>query len=231
MIRYCSSGVWAILWISGGNTGISDIYLNGCFLKHNEGGYVSFEVDITDLARFDQENVLSVYVNPDSYETWWYEGGGIYRNVWLVKTDMVAVDLWGVFLPVRKLQDTLWQVPVEVEIRNDDYQDEAVQVECDLRDPDGQSVTVLSMNGVAKSRDIVKLSAGTTIRDPQLWDIDSPKQYTAIVTIRKNVNGESVNSPLQNHHITNSKLLLAIEKKWRCKCFNADHMICFLTIK
>ena len=49
-----------------GITGISDIYLNGCFLKHNEGGYVSFEVDITDLARFDQENVLSVYVNPDS---------------------------------------------------------------------------------------------------------------------------------------------------------------------
>ncbi|MBQ9446727.1 MAG: DUF4982 domain-containing protein, partial [Victivallales bacterium] len=172
-----------------GITGISDIYLNGCFLKHNEGGYISFEVDITDLARFDQENVLAVYVNPDSYETWWYEGGGIYRNVWLVKTDMVAVDLWGVFLPVRKLQDTLWQVPVEVEIRNDGYQDEAVQVECDLRDPDGQSVAVLSMNGVAKSRDIVKLSAGTTIRDPQLWDIDSPKQYTAIVTVRKNVNG------------------------------------------
>ena len=45
------------------------------------------------------------------------------------------------------------------------------------------------MNGVAKSRDIVKLSAGTTIRDPQLWDINSPKQYTAIVTVRKNVNG------------------------------------------
>ena len=45
------------------------------------------------------------------------------------------------------------------------------------------------MNGIAKSRDIIKLSAGTTIRDPQLWDIDSPKQYTAIVTVRKNVNG------------------------------------------
>ena len=94
-----------------GISGISDIYLNGCFLKHNDGSYVSFEVDITDLVRFDRENVLAVHVDPRVQEGWWYAGGGIYRNVWLVKTDPVAVDLWGVFIPVRKREGESWDVP------------------------------------------------------------------------------------------------------------------------
>lgn len=85
-----------------GVTGIAEVYLNGCFLIRNNGGYNSFEVDITDIARFDDENVLAVYVNPNSYETWWYAGGGIYRNVWLEKSDPVAIERWGAFIPVRQ---------------------------------------------------------------------------------------------------------------------------------
>ena len=84
-----------------GITGNSDLYLNGCFLKHNEGSYVSFEVDLTDLVRFDRENVLAVHVDPRVQEGWWYAGGGIYRNVWLVKTGYGAevvrtADLTGI---------------------------------------------------------------------------------------------------------------------------------------
>ena len=37
------------------------VYLNGCLMKHNFCGYNTFEVDITDLVKFDGErNVLSV---------------------------------------------------------------------------------------------------------------------------------------------------------------------------
>ena len=60
------------------------VYLNGCLMKHNFCGYNSFEVDITDLVKFDgEQNVLSVYVNTEEHEGWWYEGGGIYRHVQL----------------------------------------------------------------------------------------------------------------------------------------------------
>ena len=40
------------------------VYLNGCLMQRNLCGYTSFEVDITDVARFgEEENVLAVYVN------------------------------------------------------------------------------------------------------------------------------------------------------------------------
>ena len=80
------------------------IYLNGCLLKHNFCGYNSFEVEISDYVKFgDEENVLAVYVEAMPNEGWWYQGAGIYRHVWLCKTDAVCVDLWGYMLHQRKL--------------------------------------------------------------------------------------------------------------------------------
>ena len=75
------------------------VYVNGCLVKRNFCGYTSFEADITDFVVYDKENVIAVYVYAASgHEGWWYEGAGIYRPVWLVKTDPVYVDLWGVYI-------------------------------------------------------------------------------------------------------------------------------------
>lgn len=168
-----------------GITGISDIYLNGCFLKHNNGGYVSFEVDITDLARFDQENVLAVHVDPRSYEGWWYQGGGIYRSVKLVKTDPVAVDLWGVFVPVAKLSGNQWKVPIEVTLKNIEFESRNVSVLCEIIAPDGKKSGEMVLNGTVPARENAVLTGETVLENPVLWDIDSPALYTMRVTVRK----------------------------------------------
>ena len=47
---------------------------------------------------YDGRNVLAVHVNPRPYEGWWYEGGGIYRHVWLNIANPVHVEPWGVFV-------------------------------------------------------------------------------------------------------------------------------------
>ena len=175
-----------------GITGNSDLYLNGCFLKHNEGSYVSFEVDLTDLVRFDRENVLAVHVDPRVQEGWWYAGGGIYRNVWLVKTDPVAVDLWGVFIPVRKVGGTRWELPVEVTVRNTEYEDRPVRVLCELLSPEGEMVGEIPLSGVAVARSSTLLRGEGALESPRLWDLDSPNQYTMRVTVSKRVEEEFV---------------------------------------
>jgi beta-galactosidase len=72
------------------------VYVNGQFISRHPGGYTSFHVDLTDAVRFDAENLLAIYVDPTNYEGWWYEGGGIYRHVWLNIADQVHVAPWGV---------------------------------------------------------------------------------------------------------------------------------------
>ena len=74
----------------------STVYVNGQEVGHRPYGYSSFEYDITKyLKRGD--NVIAVKVdNSDQPNSRWYSGCGIYRHVWLTKTNAVHVKHWGV---------------------------------------------------------------------------------------------------------------------------------------
>ena len=80
------------------------VWVNGHLMKRHFGGYMGFAVDISDVAYFgEKENVVAVKVEAKEFEGWWYEGAGIYRHVWLVKTAAVHVEQWGVFVkPVKE---------------------------------------------------------------------------------------------------------------------------------
>ena len=155
------------------------VYLNGCLMKHNFCGYTEFEVDITDVAEFEGENTLSVYVSTEHHEGWWYEGGGIYRHVWLIKTAPVSVDLYGVYVKPEKLTDSLWKIPVEVTLRNDDFENKRARVECEIIDNTGATVSKATCGGIISQKDKRTLCLQAETEFPRLWSPDSPTLYTA----------------------------------------------------
>ena len=61
----------------------SEIYFNGYYIGHEHSGYATREYDLTDYIRFGQKNLLAVRVDASLEEGWYYEGAGIYRNVYL----------------------------------------------------------------------------------------------------------------------------------------------------
>ncbi len=63
------------------------VIFNGYYLGENFSGYVPFRFDLTDFANFGDKNILVVRVDATLGEGWFYEGAGIYRHVWLTKTD------------------------------------------------------------------------------------------------------------------------------------------------
>ena len=74
------------------------VFVNGWFVGHHESGYSSFRYDITDVAEPGGRNVVAVRVDATETEGWFYEGAGIYRHIWLVKTGPLAVAPDGVFV-------------------------------------------------------------------------------------------------------------------------------------
>lgn len=160
------------------------IYINGCILKHNFCGYAPFEADITDFAVFDGENVLAVYINTSHHEGWWYEGAGIYRHVWLIKTAMTAVDLFGVFVNPKKTEDG-WDVSVETSVINENTSDSTVSVVTLIKDAEGNTVAETDETEITvKAKDKGTAVCNAFVESPKIWDIDEPNLYYAVTSVK-----------------------------------------------
>src|SRR5882724_5910924 len=81
------------------------VWFNGRCLGRNVSGYSSFKFDLATLAHFGGNNTLVVRVDATRTEGWYYEGAGIYRHTWLVKTPPVHVAHWGTFLKTTLAAD------------------------------------------------------------------------------------------------------------------------------
>ena len=82
----------------------STVYMNGQKVGFRPYGYSSFEYDITPYIK-QGENVVAVRVdNSDQPNSRWYSGCGIYRHVWLTKTNPIHVKHWGVFVHDGKVE-------------------------------------------------------------------------------------------------------------------------------
>ena len=154
------------------------VYVNGCLMKHNYCGYTEFEVDITDVVCLTDVNTVSVYVNTENHEGWWYEGGGIYRNVWLVKTDLVCVDLYGVYIKPENKSEALWRTPIEITLRNDSFDNKRVKIECEILDDTGVTVATATCGGSILRKNKKTFTLTAQVDSPKLWSPDSPYLYT-----------------------------------------------------
>ena len=163
------------------------VYVNGCLMYHSFCAYVPFEVDITDVALFGQENKIAVFVESGpAHEGWWYDGAGIYRHVWLKKTSMTSVDQWGVFVAPEKADGKNWNTKVQTEIRNDNFEEKTVSVTSAVF-YNGEKVAETTTEGV-----VVPTKYKTTIEqtipvcDPKLWSIEDTNLYTLHTTLTEN---------------------------------------------
>ena len=70
------------------------VFLNGSFMGRNDNGYAPFRFDLTDFLNYGSKNYLVVRMDASFGDGWFYEGAGIYRHVWLTKTDALHLGHW-----------------------------------------------------------------------------------------------------------------------------------------
>jgi beta-galactosidase len=82
----------------------ANVWLNGQYVGGWPFGYASWRVDLTPHIKFGAENVLAIRLDNPPESSRWYPGGGIYRNVWLVKASPVHVAHWGTHVTTFSLK-------------------------------------------------------------------------------------------------------------------------------
>ena len=162
----------------------TDVWLNGHHLGNHPYGYTAFSFNLTENLRpAGEENVLAVQVKNEGQNSRWYSGSGIYRNVTLLKTDPVYMDLWGIFVRTKDVSPEIATIAVDVSLVNESATDNTVILKMEFRDPEGRSVTHFE--------DEKQLAAGQKIRFEQefgipgyrLWSVENPELYTLVVQL------------------------------------------------
>jgi beta-galactosidase len=163
-----------------------DVFVNGWFIGHHVSGYSRFRYDITDVADYGGNNVVAVKVDASDFEGWFYEGAGIYRHVWLVKTAPVAIAPDGIF--VRSLfKKNIPKGPANIIVQADLLNESTNlcakgTVKCEIISPDGKSVAKFKESTRILPRG-TRLALATKIGSYELWSPESPKLYKLVTTV------------------------------------------------
>lgn len=162
----------------------AQIYVNGAVLKRSFSGYNSFTVDMTDMAEFGVvPNVLAVRIDASSWEGWWYEGAGIYRNVWLIKKSPVHIAADGVYIRPSRQEDDSWSLELEVELENSFETGQNAAVRAELYDADGESVGAAQTEAFDAGFGRTKAGLRLTGLAPRLWSTENPYLYEVRVGV------------------------------------------------
>lgn len=96
----------------------ASVWLNGRFVGGWPYGYASFRVDLSPYIEFDQDNVIAIRLDNPPDSSRWYPGGGIYRNVWLVKSGPVHISQWGTYVTTPEVTPTSAEIALKVTLDN-----------------------------------------------------------------------------------------------------------------
>jgi len=189
------------LWLEfGGVFRDSLVYVNGCLVGRQPRGYNSFRYDITDVANYGGRNVVAVRVDASQFEGWFYEGAGIFRHVWLVKTAPVAVAPDGTFVYSTFAGNTPSgpaEIHVQTRISNTLTNAVEVPVTYTVYGPtiDGSagangSNVVATFQATASVPPLseVDISNRTSLAEYELWSPESPKLYTLVTRVEEGGN-------------------------------------------
>ena len=127
----------------------SIVIFNGHYIGRNFSGYAPFRYDMGDHANYGSKNVLLVRVDATLGDGWFYEGAGIYRHVWLTKTNPVHVPQWGTLVRSTVRPGAPAAVRITTEVDNETDVSSNCRVVSKIVDPAGRTVATVAATPIS----------------------------------------------------------------------------------
>lgn len=163
------------------------VWVNGFYLGSEPSGYASQVYDISEYLNYGGDNVIAVRADASLEEGWFYEGAGIYRHVWLEKTDPLHVAPFGTFVhsSLAYPYDTA-EVTIETTVDNKGNTPASYELRHRLIAPDGSVAATASASETGLlAKESRRSISGVTVSKPVLWDVDAPHLYKLITEVVK----------------------------------------------
>ncbi|WP_205509616.1 sugar-binding domain-containing protein [Longitalea arenae] len=162
----------------------SEVWINGHYLGKRPNGFIPFQYELTRYLQPGAKNTVAVKVDHSSFaDSRWYTGSGIYRNVYLIATNPVHIDQWGVAFSTPLVSAAKANARVNVSVVNNTSTGKAVTVQCTLTDKNGKPVATAQQQITADTNAATEANCTFAIANPVLWSIANPYLYTLKVTL------------------------------------------------
>ena len=139
-------------------------------------GYSSWAVDLTPWLRVG-DNSIEVRLDNKPESSRWYPGGGIYRNVWITRTEKTSIAHWGTYITTGAKDDRI-VATLKMRIKTDHPQIVKISTSILL---DGE--VVAQKTGSELVYDGREVTQELPIGKVKAWTIQNPILYTACTTV------------------------------------------------
>jgi beta-galactosidase len=170
----------------------AEVWINGQWLGKRPYGFSSFNYDLTPYLKYGNEkNVIVVKAdNSKQPNSRWYSGSGIYRNVWLVKTNSIFVMNNGCFISTPQVDSHQAAVNIQTDLSNQSGKEENVEVTASLYNKDGVLVGKQTATHLIPGNGGVHFQLRFNVTKPKLWSLENPYLYKAAIKVL--LNGKTV---------------------------------------
>ncbi|MGK9477003.1 beta-galactosidase GalB [Melioribacter sp. OK-6-Me] len=174
---------YAMVWING--------YLAGGWPY----GYNSFRINVTPYIDFGKDNIIAIRLDNPPKSSRWYPGAGIYRNVWLVKTNRIHIAHWGTFITTNYINKNRAEVDIRTKIDNNSNEKVYIDIihEIYAVNRSGYKIDSLIASSVIRKVEIEPNTShidksSIKINNPKLWGVpptQTPNLYLSEIKLLK----------------------------------------------
>jgi beta-galactosidase len=157
------------------------IVLNGKNVGQHVGGYLPFQIDLTEALK-DSANVLEVFLDNREDPTIppgkpikdldFYYHAGIYRNVWLEEVGGVQIQY--PYFQTIDANPSLATLQLDFELK---YEPDWIILPLQVQAKLGEATFTLTNELFLDSTNVISYSGKINLKTPQLWSPSDPKRY------------------------------------------------------
>ncbi|MCL2443248.1 MAG: hypothetical protein FWD13_07260 [Treponema sp.] len=195
------------------------VFINGKIIGTHDGASTPFNADITDILKEDNRIVVSVDARRSPYRlpmenTDWFNYGGIYRDIFLVRLPPVYIKDW--FVRLKPEDNSMALIDVNISRAGFDKDDISGKVNMEIPE-----LGIHQEIDVQKGKGKIQVSI-----QPQLWSPENPKLYDVSFTFNSGSCIDKVNDRIgfrtittkgQEIHLNGKKIFL------KGICVHEDH--------
>jgi len=155
----------------------ASLWVNGFYLGTEHSGYSSFQYDITDYLNYGSNNTIAVRVDVIIEEGWFYEGAGIYRHVWLTKTNPLHAAQYGTFVTSNIKKESA-DISVATTVVNESGSEAQFTITHSVIEGSGKEVATGDVKSLSlKPWEKKEFLAVLEVKNPKLWSLEAPTLY------------------------------------------------------